>query len=179
MGQSVRNANATAGLAELTARWLSETSGLGKLIFAGAGTGSAADFREVYSRPVAQGGGGLNNPDVRFGSPSASREANSRAAAGAVAFNAAHPDEPPAVLDGDSQGKAGWIESIESEQRTDGLSQVVAGFFDDRAHNRLAAQAAGFLRDRMMVIKAVGPGISFSQLDNRAPWQVSSFVPNP
>lgn len=179
MGFSVRESNATEGLADLLARWKLETDGRGELIFAGAGTGTAADFASVYSRPVAQGGGGIENPDVRFGAPSVSPEADARAQAKVRAYNAAHPNEPAVELDHDSRGKAGWVETIEREQGPNGARKVVAAFIDDRAHNRIASQAAGSLGDRMVSIKAAAPGLSFSQLDNGTENLISTFKPNP
>lgn len=178
MGHNPREANAVDGLSDLQARWAMETGGKGQIIFAGSGVGSKEDFVNVYSRPKSEGGGGLANPDVRFGAPSPSPEANAKAGAAVAAYNAKHPGEAPVRLDGDSSGKAGWIETIESES-VDGAPKVVAAFIDDRAHNRIASQAASALGDRMMMIKSAAPGISFAQLDNDNANLISTFKPNP
>jgi hypothetical protein len=178
MSFSVRDSHAAEGLATLVARWNVETMGRGKVIFAGAGTGTKEDFEAVYSRPVAEGGGGIANPDVRFGAPSVKDDdANNRAQAKVDAYNATHRNEPPVQLDRDSRGKAGWIETIEREPAPNGLPQVVVGFIDDRAHNRMAAQAAGKLGDRMITVRAVAPGLSFSQAEKDNPNAISTFKP--
>src|SRR6185436_6174883 len=179
MGHSPREANAVDGLAELEARWKMETGGKGQIIFAGSGTGQKEDFVNVYSRPKTEGGGGLTNPDVRFGAPSPSPEADAKAQALADAYNARHPNEPPVRLDFDSRGKAGWIETIERETGPGGEEKVVAAFIDDRAHNRLGAEGAAKLGDRMLMVKSAAPGISFSQNDNDNPNLISTFKPNP
>lgn len=178
MGHSPREANAVDGLAELQARWKLETGGKGQIIFAGSGTGSREDFVNVYSRPKSEGGAGLPDPDVRFGAPSPSAEATAKAEALVAAYNAKHGGEEPVRLDGDSRGKAGWIETIEREN-VDGQPKVVAAFIDDRAHNRFGAAGAGALGERMMMIKSAAPGISFAQTDNDNPNLISTFKPNP
>jgi hypothetical protein len=173
MNYPLRQANATANLAEFVNRWRAETGGRGEVIFAGAGSGALEELRQVYMKPVAEGGAGLNNPDVRFGAPELSSEGEARAVAAIARFNAAHPGATPVEHDRDSRGKAGWIEAIERE------GKVVAAFIDDRAHNRLAVQAVGSQGDRMVVVKAVAPGLSFSQVDNDNANQISTFGPNP
>lgn len=177
MGYSVREADATKGIDELAKRWKLETDGKGEIIFAGAGTGTREDFASVYQRPVNQGGAGMANPDVRFGAPGVSGAGDAKARAAINAFNAAHPGEG-VVHDHDSQGKAGWIETIEKEN-VNGQQRVVAAFIDDRAHNRFAAQAVGVLGERMLAIKAAAPGLSFAQADNGNTNQISTFSPNP
>ena len=178
MGYSVRESNATEGLLDLQARWKLETGGKGEIIFAGSGAGTRDDFAAVYSRPVAQGGGGISNPDVRFGAPNPSAEADAKAQRLVADFNAKHPNDEPVELDHDSRGKAGWIETIEKES-VNGQPKVVAAFVDDRAHNRIAVEAAASLGTRMLAIKSDAPGISFSQLDNGNENQISTFKPNP
>jgi hypothetical protein len=177
MGAPLSQARATDGLANLLARWKAETQGRGEVIFAGAGTGRIEDLRAIYSRPVSQGGAGINTPDVRFGSPSVSAAADARANQMVAQYNAANPGAP-VVLDNDSRGKAGWVETIERES-AGGRPKVVAAFIDDRAHNRFAAQAASQLGTRQIAVKAVAPGISFSQLDNSNQNQISTFTPAP
>ncbi len=174
MGFSSREANATAGLAELEARWKLETGGKGKIIFAGAGTGTAEDFASVYRRPKEEGGAGLENPDVRHGAPAPSPEATARAQKLLVEYTQSHPGEDPVGLDRDSSGKAGWIETIESE----GTNTVVA-FIDDRAHNRLGAIGAAKLGKEMIAVKSLAPGLSYSQNDNGTELAISTFSPNP
>lgn len=178
MGIPVSEAHATKGLSELAARWKLETEGKGEIIFAGAGTGSAQDFVNIYSKPINQGGAGMAKPDVRFGAPSPSNEADAKGQAAINAYNAAHPNEEPVVHDHDSRGKAGWVQTIEKES-VNGQQRVVAAFIDDRAHNRLASQAAGVLGNRMLAIKAVAPGLSYSQNDNGNENQISTFSPSP
>jgi hypothetical protein len=175
----VRESHAAQGLAALVARWKVETGGLGKVVFAGAGSGTQEDFEAVYSRPVAEGGGGIENPDVRFGRPAVSDEADQRAQAMVDAYNAAHPNEPKVELDRNSKGKAGWVETIERETGPNGAPQVVVAIIDDREHNRMAAQAASKLGDRMVAVKAVAPGLSHSQVGNDNPNAISTFTPNP
>lgn len=179
MDHSPREANAVDGLAELEARWKMETGGKGQIIFVGSGTGSAEDFANVYRRAKSEGGAGLSNPDVRHGAPQPSPEADARARARVTDFNARHPGDTPVRLDGDSRGKAGWLETIETEAGPNGEQKVVAAFIDDRAHNRIAAAAASKLGDRMMQIKSASPGISFSQADNDNANLISTFKPNP
>jgi len=179
MSHSPREANATAGLAELAQRWAVETGGKGQIVFAGSGTGTLADFVNVYSRPKAQGGAGLENPDVRFGAPSPSAAATARAQALVQTYNQQHQDEEPVRLDQDSAGKAGWIETIEGEQGPNGEEKVVAAFIDDRAHNRIGAEGAAKLGQNLIAIKADAPGLSFSQNDDANENQISTFSPNP
>jgi hypothetical protein len=179
MSFSVREANATAGLADLEAALKRRTGGRGRLVFAGAGSGAAEDFASVYSRPVEQGGAGLFNPDVRHGSPSPSAAADERAQVFARAYESRHVNEGPVPLDHDSRGKAGWIETLEAEVGAGGAEQVVVAFADDRLHNRIAAQAAGKLGERMLAIKVAAPGMSVSALESDAEYQTSTFSPNP
>lgn len=179
MGASPIAADATAGLSELVARWTLETGGAGEIVFGGSGTGTLDDFKSVYTRAKSKGGGGLVNPDVRFGAPSVSAAARARADVLARNYNAAHPNDAPVLLDHDSDGKAGFIELIERERGADNKPKIVAAFMDDRAHNRFAAKAASTLRDEMIDIKAVAPGLSFSQLDNANINQSSTFHPAP
>jgi hypothetical protein len=175
MGYSVRDANATAGLAELDAALKLRTGGKGRLVFAGSGTGQLDDFKSVYARPKDQGGGGLTNPDVRFGAPAPSAEANTRASEFASAYEKEHPTDGEVPLDHDSRGKAGWIETLEKEDP----NNVVVAFVDDRLHNRVAAQAAGKLGHNMIAIRAVAPGISVAASDTKNENQISTFSPNP
>jgi hypothetical protein len=179
MGYSAREANATAGLSELESEWKRATGGKGEIIFAGAGTGSAEDFASVYRRPVEQGGAGLQNPDVRHGSPQPSEAANTRASQLAAAYTAQHTSEPAVRLDQDSRGKAGWVETIERERGPAGEEKVVAAFIDDRAHNRIGVTGAATLGEQVIAIKSVAPGLSYSQNDNGNVNVISTFDPTP
>ncbi|MBK7865183.1 MAG: hypothetical protein IPJ65_42620 [Archangiaceae bacterium] len=178
MEHPVRMANATAGLAELDAALKLRTGGRGRLVFAGSGTGTTADLLSVYTRSKAEGGAGLDAPDVRFGAPNPSPEADQRAQALAEAFEREHPGEV-VPLDRDSRGKAGWVEVLESERGPNGEEQVVVAFADDRLHNRIAVQAAGRLGTNLIAIRAAAPGISVSESDANNPNQVSTFSLNP
>jgi hypothetical protein len=187
MSYPVTEANAAAGLLDFFNSWKLSTDGLGEMIFCGAGTGTTGatvsgtveEFRSVYIRPREQGGGGLIDPDVRFGAPDASQEAWERAQELAWEYDRAHPHEPSLHLDGDTRAKMGWIETIEREKGRDGREKVVIAFIDDRAHNRVGAQAASKLGPRMLAVKAVPPGLSYSQADNYNENQLSTFYPNP
>lgn len=179
MGISVREANANAGLQELEAALKLRTGGKGRLVFAGSGTGTAEDFRSVYARSKESGGGGLANPDVRFGAPNPSGAANERAQEFASAYEKKNPGDGEVPLDHDSRGKAGWIETLEREPGPGGEEQVVVAFADDRLHNRIAAQAAGKLGQNLIAIKVSAPGISVSPTGNSSENQVSTFSPNP
>jgi hypothetical protein len=179
MRHPVTLANATAGLSELEAALKVRTGGKGKLVFAGQGTGQRQDFVSVYTRAQEQGGAGLENPDVRFGGPPVSPEADARAEQFALEYEADHPQDGKVPLDFDSRAKAGWIETLEKEEGPNGEEVVVVAFADDRLHNRIAAQAASTLGENMLAIKAAAPGLSVSQSDAANPNQVSTFSPNP
>jgi hypothetical protein len=187
MSYAVVEANAAAGLLEFETQLKVQTNWTGQIVFCGAATGgtgasisgSVEEFRSVYMRPREQGGGGLADPDVRFGAPEPSLAGWAAARKLAAAYAASHPQEPPLQLDDDTRAKAGWVETIEREQGADGREKVVIAFVDDRAHNRVGAQAASKLGARMLAVKAVPPGLSYSQADNYNENQISTFHPNP
>jgi hypothetical protein len=96
-----------------------------------------------------------------------------------AAFNAAHPHEPPITHEFSSRGKAGWVEGIERERGPAHEEKLVTAFIDDRANNRIAAMAAGKLGQRMIVVKSVLPGTTYSQQDEGSRHVISTFDPNP
>lgn len=179
MSYPVSDANANAGLLELETALKMRTGGKGRLVFAGAGTGTADMFKSVYERSRESGGGGLKNVDIRFGSPSPSAAADARAGEFATAYEKKNPGDGEVPLDHDSRGKAGWIEALENEPGPGGAEQVVVAFADDRLHNRIAAQAASKLGQNMIAIRVAAPGISVAPSDAGSENQISTFHPNP
>jgi hypothetical protein len=179
MSYSPRDANAAPGLKELIATWTLETSGKGRVAFVGAGSGTVQDMKSVYERAIVDGGAGLKNVDARLGSPAASGAAQTRAQALVDAYNAAHPNEAPVLLDNDSSGKAGFVEQIEQERGPNNEETVVAAFIDDRAHNRFGVLGAGKRGTDLVAVRAAAPGLSASQVDKDNPNLISTFHPLP
>ncbi|MBK7859146.1 MAG: hypothetical protein IPJ65_11105 [Archangiaceae bacterium] len=182
----VVEANATAGLHEFESRYKYETQGRGELVFCGAGNGqlgatvkgTTEELKSVYTRPKELGGGGLVDPDVRYGAPEPSDEAWERALDLALEYEETHPQEGRLELDGEARSKAGWVEQLERESRG-GMEKVVIAVVDDREQNRVAARGAAKLGPRMLAVKAVPEGLSYSQADNYSENQLATFHPNP